>query len=212
MSILWRIKCCEVLTYLYYTSLIKGFSVFPTQNPRGKVKGYFEIWWWNPKLLNHSKYSGGKFPLSVQDKTWFLLLLCSHPKSVNDLLALSFKWEQTSCMAQGSITCHHTLQTGLLNCGLEHTGIGLRNVHTLGGGGDSGGGKHSSSSLRSSWVSLFRVCWASPTKADHFDSLYRGRTSGSALCAFAAVAFRHHLLEELADLKWDWVCTQQLIM
>lgn len=37
-------------------------------------------------------------------------------------------------MAQGSIACRHTLQTGLLNCGLEHTGMALRNVHTLGGG------------------------------------------------------------------------------
>lgn len=35
-------------------------------------------------------------------------------------------------MARGSVSCRHTLQTGLLNCGLEHTGTGLRNVHTLG--------------------------------------------------------------------------------
>lgn len=36
-------------------------------------------------------------------------------------------------MALGSDTCHHILQTGLLNCGLEHTGTELRNAHTPGG-------------------------------------------------------------------------------
>lgn len=36
-------------------------------------------------------------------------------------------------MALGSDTCHHILQTGLLNCGLEHTGTELQNAHTPGG-------------------------------------------------------------------------------
>lgn len=94
-------------------------------------------------------------------------------------------------MAQGNITCRHTLQTGLLNCGLEHTGIGLRNVHTLGGGlGPRRKGKHSSASLHSSQVSIFRARLMSLMKAvDHFDSLYGGQTSGSILRVCAAVAF-----------------------
>lgn len=33
-------------------------------------------------------------------------------------------------MALGSDTCRHILQTGLLNCGLEHTSTELRNVHS----------------------------------------------------------------------------------
>lgn len=43
------------------------------------------------------------------------------------------------CAARGGDTCRHTLQTGLLSCGLEHTGMGLRNVPAPGRGGLVGG-------------------------------------------------------------------------
>lgn len=69
--------------------------------------------------------------------------------------------------------------------------MGLRNVHILGGGlGQRREGKHSSASLYSSRVFMFRAHRTSLMKAvDHFDSLYWTQTSGSTLCICAVVAF-----------------------
>lgn len=68
-------------------------------------------------------------------------------------------------MALGSDTCSHILQTGLLNCGLEHTGTELWNVRTpweerwvdevWGGGGGEGDRRQASGLVASS----LRVWW-----------------------------------------------------
>lgn len=102
-------------------------------------------------------------------------------------------------MAWGNVTCRHTRQTGLLNCGLEHAGMGLRNVHTpvqggwgCGGGGQGreGKGKLSSAYLQSSQISTYRTQWMSLMKAvNHLGSLYWGQTSGITLCTEAPAAF-----------------------
>lgn len=69
-------------------------------------------------------------------------------------------------MALGSDTCRHILQTGLLNCGLEHTGTELRNVRTFiylerSGGGGGGGGCGTEDKRSSTHLDLSQHCCVS---------------------------------------------------